>query len=107
MDENRLIEMEKFINRLKIVFPPEMLSELERNSKKFWDEIRSKKPKTIISNKAMNEVLKLYPNMKANQIDDFLLEKGIGDEKALKDFLELEKLNRENKPLIKDDKDVK
>lgn len=99
--ERKLLELEAKFERL---FPTEHFSEFEKHAKLFYEEIRKNKPYKITSPKIMSRILEMYPRMPANRIDDFLLQNKIGDEKALLDFLDLEQKNRENKPLIEDDK---
>lgn len=98
--ERKLLELEAKFEKL---FPTERFSELEKHAKLFYEEIRKNKPYKITSPKIMSRILDMYPKMKSNQIDDFLLENHIGDENALRDFLDLEQKNRENKPLITDE----
>lgn len=99
--ERKLLELEAKFNR---VFPTQQsIDDFVKNANNFYDFIGKRKPKTIVSPKIMSRILELHPNMKANQIDDFLLEHGIGSEKALIDFLDLEQKNRDNKPLIEDE----
>ena len=101
MNENDVREDHEFINRLRKVFPPEVLDNMEKEAKAFFDRIREDKPNWTMSNKSMNKVLKLYPEMRANQIDDFLLLNGIGDDKALHDYLDIVQKNKDNIPEIK------
>lgn len=106
MDENRLNEMWNFFSRLKKALPEPILQEMERQSEDFYKHIRDNKPKKVISNKAMQ---KLYEatGLPANKIDDLLLENGIGDDKAVYDYLELLEKNKKNIPVTTGDEGKK
>lgn len=104
--EPRELEREFLILKDKFdkMFPnQEIIDEFAKQSNRFYKMIDARKPLVIISPKIMSKVLEKYPNMRANQIDDFLLENKIGSEKALIDFLDLEEKNRTNTPLVKDE----